>query len=485
LFCKLFIFAFSFITFSPIIASAAQITLEWDENDEKDLAGYRVFYRQQGHNYDYYNPVWEGTENWCTLSGDFEDTICFFVVRAFNSSGTESRNSNEVYYQPEDSQETCTDADSDGYYARSGCGTEIDCNDSDPDVNPSATEICSDTIDNDCDGLIDCSDPDCDCETPFDVTLRKPADYRVVPNLQPGDEYYLDRDYRIISIPYELSEGTEAWIKTKNTDKFNKTSYSFLEFTISQASTVFIAYDSRATSRPTWLRNNFNTTSLSIEVEDVDMLYFDVYSKTFPAGKITLGGNFSSGAAGAKSNYIVIVQACTAVPEICYNGLDDDLDGLIDCFDPDCDCEAPFDVTLRKPADYGVAPSLQPGDEYYLDREYRLISIPYELSEGTEAWIRTKNKDKFNKTDSFLEFTISQPATVFIAYDSRATSLPTWLRNTFNSTPLSIEVEDIDMPFFNVYSSVFPAGTITLGGSFSRGAAGAESNYIVIVKPSN
>ena len=36
-----------------------------------------------------------------------------------------------------------------------------DCNDSEASVNPGASEICDDTIDNDCDGLVDCHDSDC------------------------------------------------------------------------------------------------------------------------------------------------------------------------------------------------------------------------------------------------------------------------------------------------------------------------------------
>ena len=43
----------------------------------------------------------------------------------------------------------CTDADSDGYYAESGCGTAVDCDDTDAKVYPGATEIPNDGIDQD------------------------------------------------------------------------------------------------------------------------------------------------------------------------------------------------------------------------------------------------------------------------------------------------------------------------------------------------
>ena len=45
------------------------------------------------------------------------------------------------------------DADGDGFFALSDNG--LDCDDSDPAVNPSAVEICADGIDNNCDGITD------------------------------------------------------------------------------------------------------------------------------------------------------------------------------------------------------------------------------------------------------------------------------------------------------------------------------------------
>ena len=51
---------------------------------------------------------------------------------------------------------TVSDRDDDGY------DDDVDCDDSDPAVHPDATEICDDTLDNDCDGLVDAADTE-DC----------------------------------------------------------------------------------------------------------------------------------------------------------------------------------------------------------------------------------------------------------------------------------------------------------------------------------
>ena len=64
----------------------------------------------------------------------------------------------------------CGDADGDGFNQCS----QFDCDDSDPSTHPGATEVCRGLKDEDCDGLVDCDDPDCPGGPgPADVTDLK------------------------------------------------------------------------------------------------------------------------------------------------------------------------------------------------------------------------------------------------------------------------------------------------------------------------
>jgi len=104
----------SLLVFSiPNSSGSTQVTLEWSPNSEPDLAGYKLFCREQGQNYDYANPSWEGTDTTCTIYELDETKTYFFVVRAVDTEGFQSSDSNETFLEAEttpDNQPPIADA---------------------------------------------------------------------------------------------------------------------------------------------------------------------------------------------------------------------------------------------------------------------------------------------------------------------------------------------------------------------------------------
>ena len=123
--------------------------------------------------------------------------------------------------------------------------------------------------------------------------------------LELDDFYYVDGSYRLTSIPSVLANG--RWIMTANADVGN-TSSNYLTFNVDRPVTVYVAYDAGAASRPTWM-GAFTDTGLSVGTTNPAGTSMRLYSRTYNAGSITLGGNLAAGASGADANYIAIVVA--------------------------------------------------------------------------------------------------------------------------------------------------------------------------------
>jgi hypothetical protein len=81
-------------------AYASEVSLIWDPVIHPDLAGYKMFCREESKTYNYGNPAWVGTETSCTVDQLNEHANYCFVVRAFDTSGNESDDSNEVCSSP-------------------------------------------------------------------------------------------------------------------------------------------------------------------------------------------------------------------------------------------------------------------------------------------------------------------------------------------------------------------------------------------------
>ena len=119
------------------------------------------------------------------------------------------------------------------------------------------------------------------------------------------------------------------------------------------------------------------------------------------------------------------------------------------------------------------------GREYYVDRNYVVTYVPEELVR--ERLIKTCNNDNINSDSRYLAFQLNQPATVYVAYDSRATSVPNWLDGYFTKTDDYIGVSDWAEQLI-LWKRDYPAGDVVLGGNNAVGATGAKSMYTVLVK---
>lgn len=132
-------------------------------------------------------------------------------------------------------------------------------------------------------------------------------------------------------------------------------------------------------------------------------------------------------------------------------------------------------ITLSTGATAQLDSSFAVGDSVFTDRTFTWASVG---TIGGKQWIRTPNNDKNNTAASYLQFTVNTPVTVYVLYDERATALPNWMSTFTNTGQLLTITGDVSR---NVYSKTYPAGTITLGGNLATGAAGAGSNYSVVV----
>ncbi|MBN1479105.1 VCBS repeat-containing protein [candidate division KSB1 bacterium] len=138
----------------------------------------------------------------------------------------------------------------------------------------------------------------------------------------------------------------------------------------------------------------------------------------------------------------------------------------------------PQNIHIIKPFHYTLG-FLNVGDQYYTDRDFTITDIPQDLK-GL-LWIKTANEDQYSTSSSLIEYRLDQSARIYVAYDSRATSVPTWLSSQFNQTAYRIQVTDKASPLI-VWQKDDTPGTFVLGGNQANGDNGAKSNYVLLVK---
>jgi hypothetical protein len=123
--------------------------------------------------------------------------------------------------------------------------------------------------------------------------------------------------------------------------------------------------------------------------------------------------------------------------------------------------------------------TLSKGTVYYTDRTYTITSVPDSLA--NLAMIKTTNADKWSTSASYLTFSLSQAATVYIALDPRAKGLPAWLKS-WQKLSAVVGLNDSKVGHYSLYSKAYAAGTVVLGAANASGASGIENQYFVLAK---
>lgn len=136
------------------------------------------------------------------------------------------------------------------------------------------------------------------------VTAQSGEAYQVGEALAIGSTTYIDRNFTYLQIPVSIAGA--KYILTANGDKL-VAGDTFLSFDVNQPVTVWVAHDDRFALKPTWLQSWPDTG------EDVDVnTSMSLFSKEFPDGTITLGGNVNPAEAEDNNMYTVIIAPAEA-----------------------------------------------------------------------------------------------------------------------------------------------------------------------------
>ncbi|ACU76051.1 conserved hypothetical protein [Catenulispora acidiphila DSM 44928] len=135
-------------------------------------------------------------------------------------------------------------------------------------------------------------------------------------------------------------------------------------------------------------------------------------------------------------------------------------------------------LTVNDPpnaANWSIQSNLQTGVQIYGDRTYTLATLPPALAGA--AWVRVANASKTVTTNPLVTFTISKPATVYLAVDVR-TGKRSWMDTTWTDTATTLtDDENGTTRTFELYAKPYPAGPVSLGPN-----AANNDGYDIAVK---
>lgn len=175
---------------------------------------------------------------------------------------------------------------------------------------------------------------------------------------------------------------------------------------------------------PSWRKvHDFNSVSKNGSdgqaSVDTTRTKYKLYRKRVRPGSIILGGNFADGA----SNESTTQYSVFAAPLPGQTG--------------------PVVSGISTPTSAVLLSSVTIGDSIYPDITEEIVGLPQEVIDAQHIALKSTDADSIDT--SYLEFTTVADAIIYVAYDSRAQSLPEWLRSY---EPVNILYRVSDMEVF-------------------------------------
>jgi hypothetical protein len=458
---------------SPVYAVNA--TFQWDTNSEPDLAGYRVFCREEGQSYDYTNPSWKGTDTTCTIFNLDETKTYYFVSRAFNTQGLESSDSKELYLEAATTP-----------------------NDRPPTANqPPIAVIAEDYI---------------EAISGTTITL----DGSRSTDADDGIASYQWRQVDGPSVTLSDFNSKVATFTAPETDQYGSnftfrltlTDFGGLQSTI--ICLVYVTHINRTDPEITLEAEDMPTKTTGGSTSGGWNIWSNGYiadDADFPRGgtytfEISAKGSFAGGAwpemelridqtvvgtatveSSEWSVYTVEASVASGTHEIAvaftndYYKSPDDRNLYVDKINVTKAGSSPPSTCIL---DSQFQQAILAGNiTYYTDRNYELTVIPSKYI-GMDM-IKTSNDDRNLTTASdYLTFEMPYDGIVYVAFDSRATRLPSWMSG-FSNTGERIYTSLSSQPYLKVYRKTYNSGAcVNLGANKAPGFSGSTvSNYIV------
>jgi hypothetical protein len=122
-----------------------------------------------------------------------------------------------------------------------------------------------------------------------------------VGQLAPDSLLYVDRSYVFTAVP-DFLRGA-AYVRTANADK-GRSDTAHVAFDLTEEANLYVFYDPRGTRLPGWLAG-WEKINDQVYSTDSGTNVLDIYTKTYGAGRVILGGNLEAFGWGALTHYLV------------------------------------------------------------------------------------------------------------------------------------------------------------------------------------